>query len=71
MTGVQTCALPICLKLENLDCGILGGEFPEREITVTPETDHFGLMSTEQVLPQVDELIADTRKRRNLSSNAS
>ncbi len=55
------------LKLENLDSGILGGEFPEGEITVSPNTDHFGLMATEQVLRQVDELVADTRERRNRS----
>jgi len=55
------------LKLENLDSGILAGEFPEGEITVTPKTDHFGLMATEQVLRQVDELVAHARERRNLS----
>jgi pimeloyl-ACP methyl ester carboxylesterase/predicted Ser/Thr protein kinase len=55
------------LKLENLDQGVLAGEFPEGVITVSPNTDHFGLMATEQVLRQVDELVADTRERRNLS----
>jgi serine/threonine protein kinase len=55
------------LKLENLDRGILEGEFPEGEITVSPKTDQFRLMATEEVLRQVGELIADTRERRNLS----
>ncbi len=55
------------LKLENLDRGVLAGEFPEGEISVMPNTDHFSLMATEQVLLQVDELVADTRERRNLS----
>ncbi len=56
------------LKLENLDRGILAGEFPECEITVLPNTDHFALMAAERVLRQVDELVADTRERRNLSA---
>ena len=56
------------LKLENLDHGILAGEFPEGEITVSPKTDHFGLMATEPVLRQVDELVADTRQRQKLSA---
>jgi serine/threonine protein kinase len=55
------------LKLENLDSGILAGEFPEGVITTLPNTDHFGLMTTEQVLRQVDELVADSRARQNLS----
>ena len=55
------------LKLENLDSGILGEEFPEGKITVSPNTGHFGLMATEQVLRQVDELVTNTRERRNLS----
>jgi len=55
------------LKLENLDRDILAGEFPEGQITVLPNTDHFALMGTERVLRQVDELVADTRERRNLS----
>jgi pimeloyl-ACP methyl ester carboxylesterase/predicted Ser/Thr protein kinase len=58
------------LKLENLDRGILAGEFPEGEITVLPNTDHFALMQAERVLRQVDELVADTRERRHLSSKA-
>ena len=55
------------LKLENLDNRILGGEFPEDTITVSGSADHFGLMAAERVLRQVDELVADTRKHRNLS----
>jgi len=56
-----------CLKLENLDRGILSGEFPEGEITVLPNTDHFALMEAERVLRQVDEIVANARERRNLS----
>ena len=55
------------LKLENLDNNILGEEFPERMITVSGSRDHFGLMAAERVLRQVDELVSDTRKSRNLS----
>jgi pimeloyl-ACP methyl ester carboxylesterase len=55
------------LKLQNLDNGILGEEFPEDMITVSGSPDHFGLMAAQQVLCQVDELVAETRKRRNLS----
>jgi hypothetical protein len=55
------------LKLENLDNRILGGEFPEDTITVSGSADHFGLMAAERVLRQVEELVAKTRKRRNLS----
>jgi hypothetical protein len=55
------------LKLENLDRGILAGEFPKGEITVLPNTDHFALMDGERVLRQVDEIVADARERRNLS----
>jgi hypothetical protein len=49
------------LKLENLDNGILGEEFPETMITVSGNSDHFGLMAAERVLRQVDELVAETR----------
>jgi serine/threonine protein kinase len=59
------------LKLENLDNGILGEEFPEDMITVSGSADHFGLMAAERVLRQVDELVAETRKRRNLSGKPS
>jgi len=55
------------LKLENLDNNILGEEFPESMITVSGSRDHFGLMAAERVLRQVDELVSDTRKSRNLS----
>ncbi|MGA2646513.1 MAG: protein kinase [Candidatus Sulfotelmatobacter sp.] len=55
------------LKLENLDNGILGEEFPESMITVSASRDHFGLMAAERVLRQVDELVSDMRKGRNLS----
>jgi len=55
------------LKLQNLDNGILGEEFPEDMITVSGSPDHFGLMAAQHVLRQVDELVAETRKRRNLS----
>jgi len=55
------------LKLQNLDNGILGEEFPENMITVSGSPDHFGLMAAQHVLRQVDELVAETRKRRNLS----
>jgi hypothetical protein len=54
------------LKLQNLDNGILGEEFPEEMIVVSGSPDHFGLMAAEHVLRQVGELVAETRKRRNL-----
>jgi pimeloyl-ACP methyl ester carboxylesterase len=54
-----------CLKLDNLDSGILGGEFPERTITVSPHTGHFDLMAAERVLQQIDQLVADTRNHRH------
>src|SRR5215471_7317342 len=53
------------LKLENLDSRILGGEFPEQEITVSSGTDHFGLMATEHVLRQVDELVSEARSSKS------
>ena len=46
------------LKLMNLENGILGEEFPEGQITVSPDTDHFELMATERILRQVEELLA-------------
>jgi pimeloyl-ACP methyl ester carboxylesterase/predicted Ser/Thr protein kinase len=58
------------LKLENLDSGILGEEFPEGEITVLAKTDHFGLMAAELVLRQVGEIVADSRERRKLSARS-
>ena len=53
------------LKLENLDRKILGVEFAEHAITVCPNTDHFGLMATEQVLHQVDQMVREVRERRS------
>ena len=52
------------LKLENLDSGILGGEFPEDVIRVSANADHFDLMSAESVLRQVDELVKEVRSDR-------
>lgn len=60
------------LRLENLDSGILGQEFPESLIRVSPNADHFGLMSVEHVLSQVDELVAQVRgPMRKVDQNAS
>jgi pimeloyl-ACP methyl ester carboxylesterase len=56
------------LKLENLDSGILGEEFPGQLITVLPNTDHFGLMAAGHVLRQVDELVAEAHTRRGSSA---
>jgi hypothetical protein len=56
------------LRLENLDSEILGGEFPETAIRVSAKTDHFELMSAEDVLRQVDELVAETRAFRAQNS---
>jgi serine/threonine protein kinase len=53
------------LKLENLDRKILGVEFTENAFTVCPNTDHFGLMATEQVLHQVDQMVREVRERRS------
>jgi serine/threonine protein kinase len=50
------------LKLENLDRGILAGEFPESEITVSPNTDHFFLMAPDLVLGLINEFVADMRQ---------
>jgi len=49
------------LKLDNLDKGILGGEFPGDIITVSKNVDHFKLMATEHVARQVDELVTEAR----------
>jgi hypothetical protein len=57
------------LKLENLDRDILAGEFSEGQIVVWPKTDHFGLMAPEQILRQLEELVADVHERRNPSLN--
>jgi pimeloyl-ACP methyl ester carboxylesterase len=58
------------LKLENLDSGILAEEFPEAAITVSPNADHFDLMAADRVLRQVDEVVADARHQRRLSTAA-
>ncbi len=47
-------------KLEYLDSGILGEEFPEGVITVSPNADHFALMAAGHVARQVIELVAST-----------
>jgi len=52
------------LKLNNLDTGILGEEFPESIITVAPDVDHFQLMGPESVALHVDEVVTDARVRR-------
>jgi hypothetical protein len=49
------------LKLENLDSGILGGEFPESMIRESVDANHFDLMSADDVLRHVDELVTDVR----------
>ena len=49
------------LKLENLYTGILGGEFPESVIRFSRNADSFDLMSADEVLRQVDELVTDVR----------
>jgi len=49
------------LRLENLDTGILGGEFPESVIRMSGNADHFDLMSADDVLRQVDELVTEVR----------
>jgi DNA-binding winged helix-turn-helix (wHTH) protein len=49
------------LRLENLDSGILGREFPETAIRLSDRADHFDLMSEKDVLRQVDELVAEMR----------
>jgi len=59
------------LKLDNLDKGILGGEFPEDIITVSKNADHFKLMATEHVVRQVDELVAEARAVSGLKQGHS
>lgn len=49
------------LRLNNLDGTILGEEFPEASIRISEKADHFDLMSAEEVLRQVDELVAEAR----------
>jgi len=45
------------LRLENLDTGLLGEEFPEEIISVLPNSDHFSLMATDYVLGEIDMLL--------------
>ena len=52
------------LKLNNLDTGILGEEFPESIITVAGDVDHFQLMGPESVAAHVDEVVTEARARR-------
>jgi len=59
------------LRLDNLDKGILGGEFPEDIITVSKNADHFKLMATEHVVRQVDELVAEARAVSGLKQGHS
>ena len=49
------------LRLENLDGRILGGDFPESVIRISDKNDHFDLMSANDVLAQVNELVAEAR----------
>jgi len=50
------------LKLENLDRGILAGEFPESEITVSANTDHFFVLNADQVMQLIGDLLGEVRK---------
>jgi serine/threonine protein kinase len=54
------------LKLENLDRGILAGEFNESEFTLSPNTDHFFLsaLATEQVRRLIADFVAEAHGRR-------
>lgn len=47
------------LKLENLDRNILGREFPEKEIMVAPNTDHFFLTTTPEAMALVTEFVRE------------
>lgn len=49
------------LRLENLDGAILGGDFPEDEIRVSEQSDHFQLMSARDILREVEEMVAMAR----------
>lgn len=59
------------LKLENLDTGILGNDFPESIITVAPDVDHFELMGPESVAAHVDEVVTEARARRRDRDSAN
>jgi hypothetical protein len=52
------------LKLENLDSGIFGEEFPEGTLTVSSNADHFALMKAEQVLQQIEDLVDQAQALR-------
>jgi hypothetical protein len=52
------------LKLQNLDDGILGEEFPEGVFTVIQDADHFDLMAADRVLAEVDGLVAEVERVR-------
>jgi pimeloyl-ACP methyl ester carboxylesterase len=52
------------LKLENLDHGILGEDFPDDVFAIAMNADHFDLMKADAVLEQVDALVAQIRRRR-------
>lgn len=60
------------LRLENLDTAILG-EFPDGLMRLSTKTNHFDLMSPEEVLSQVEELVAEVRavSSQNLSESSS
>jgi serine/threonine protein kinase len=58
------------LKLENLDSRFLGEEFPESAIRVHANADHFGLMSADHVLRQVDELVVEQQAALTLKRNS-
>lgn len=51
------------LKLENLDRDILGGDFPEKEIVVAPNTDHFFLATTPEVMSLVSQFIREAERK--------
>jgi hypothetical protein len=58
------------LRLENLDSRFLGEEFPESAIRVHANSDHFGLMSADHVLRQVDELVVEQQAALTLERNS-
>jgi hypothetical protein len=51
------------LKLENLDRDILAGDFPEKEIVVAPNTDHFFLATTPEVMTLVSQFIREVERK--------
>ena len=58
--SVSTAALAK-LRLKNLDCSVLAGEFPEDAIRISDHPDHFQLMSANYVLRQVEEMVTLVR----------